>query len=74
MTYILVALLVLTRTEETKVMRINQVIAIVFGALLISGCGDQVWCGENGCGASRDVSTPSAPINLQNNSILENML
>lgn len=30
-------------------MRIYRAIAIVFGALLMSGCGDQVWCGENGC-------------------------
>jgi hypothetical protein len=30
-------------------MRIYQVIVIVLVVLLMSGCGDIVYCGENGC-------------------------
>ncbi|MGR8981315.1 MAG: hypothetical protein ACU84H_14650 [Gammaproteobacteria bacterium] len=30
-------------------MRIHLIITVVLGVLLMSGCGDQVWCGENGC-------------------------
>ncbi len=55
-------------------MRINQVIGVVLGVLLMSGCGDQVWCGENGCGTDRNVSTSPAPRNIQNDPILDNML
>ena len=36
-------------------MRIIQVIAVVLGVLLMSSCGDQVWCGENGCGSDRNA-------------------
>jgi outer membrane murein-binding lipoprotein Lpp len=43
-------------------MKIFRVIAVVFGILLLSGCGDQVWCGDNGCGASREANHLS-PIN-----------
>ena len=32
-------------------MRIYLVTVVVLGALLMSGCGDQIWCGENGCGS-----------------------
>ena len=45
-------------------MRINQVIAVVLGLLLMSGCGDQVWKGEIGRGSNRDVSTSTAPIDI----------
>ncbi len=59
-------------------MRINLVTAVVLGVLLMSGCGDQVWCGENGCGsdgnANRDRSTRAAPMNIHNGSVLKNML
>lgn len=30
-------------------MRFIQVIVVVSGVFLISGCGDQFWCGEDGC-------------------------
>ena len=59
-------------------MRINLVTAVVLGGVLISGCGDQVWCGENGCGpdgnANRDRSTQAAPMSIQNVPILGNIL
>ena len=45
-------------------MRINQVIAGVLGVLLMSGCGDQIWCGENGCNSKRP-STHADPMNVQ---------
>lgn len=32
-------------------MKINLKLAILVSMLLVSGCGDQVWCGENGCGS-----------------------
>ncbi len=39
-------------------MRIHQVIAIVLGVFFISGCGDQFWCGEDGCpGKSMTLSS-----------------
>ena len=43
-------------------MRIIQVITVVFGVLLVSGCGDQFWCGENGC-PGKDM-TLTATLNL----------
>jgi hypothetical protein len=55
-------------------MRINQVITVVLGLLLMSGCGDQVWCGENGCSGKKIVSTSATPMNFQNGPILENIL
>jgi outer membrane murein-binding lipoprotein Lpp len=55
-------------------MRINLVTAVVLGVLLMSGCGDQVWCGENGCTGKKIVSTSAAPMNVQNAPILENIL
>lgn len=58
-------------------MKINLVTAVVLGLLVISGCGDQVWCGENGCGidknANRNRSTRTAPMNIPNGSIPENI-
>ncbi len=40
----------------------NQLIIVVLAALLLSGCGDQIWCGENGCGAVRgSANTFSLP-------------
>jgi len=33
----------------TKIMRIRQVFLVVLGVFLLSGCGDQFWCGEDGC-------------------------
>lgn len=55
-------------------MRNIQVITVLFGGLLMSGCGDQVWCGENGCGADRNVSIPANQMVVQNSPILQNML
>ncbi len=46
-------------------MKLFQGSIVIFGMLLLNGCGDQIWCGENGCGANRDVSTPTVPINTQ---------
>ena len=43
-------------------MRIIQVFTVVFGMLLLSGCGDQFWCGENGC-PGKDM-TLTATLNL----------
>lgn len=39
-------------------MKRKQLIVLLLGVLLISGCGDQVWCGEDGC---NHASTPSNP-------------
>jgi hypothetical protein len=33
-----------------RIMRIVQVFLVVLGVFLLSGCGDQFWCGEDGCG------------------------
>ena len=59
-------------------MRINLVTGVVLGVLLMSGCGDQVWCGENGCGvdknANRNRLTRAVPMGIENGPILENML
>ena len=41
-------------------MRIIQVIVVVMGVLLMSGCGDQFWCGEDGCTSKKMVSTSVA--------------
>lgn len=30
-------------------MMIRQVICLVFAAILLAGCGDQFWCGDDGC-------------------------
>ena len=79
MTSCLGCVIKITKNRGDKIMRINLVTAVVLGGgLLISSCGDQVWCGENGCGsdsnANRDRSTRAAPMNIQNGSILKNML
>lgn len=55
-------------------MRIIQVIAVVLGVLLMSGCGDQVWCGENGCPGKGRLSPSATPMKVQNGAILENIL
>ena len=55
-------------------MKINRFIGLVFTALLMSGCGDQVWCGENGCGAQRMVSNVSYSTSAQNASIVDSLL
>jgi len=38
-------------------MKINLVIVIVLGALLLSGCGDQVWCGDDGCNSNSSMKS-----------------
>jgi len=38
-------------------------IMVLSGMLLLAGRGDQIWCGENGCGANRNVSASTPPIN-----------
>ncbi len=30
-------------------MMIRQLIYLVLGGFLLSGCGDQFWCGDDGC-------------------------
>ena len=30
-------------------MIIHRIIAVVLGVLLLTSCGDQVWCGSDGC-------------------------
>lgn len=37
-------------------MRINRVVTVILGALLMAGCGDQFWCGEDGCRGKRIAS------------------
>lgn len=51
-------------------MRVIQIIAVVMGALLMSGCGDQFWCGEDGCRGKNIVSTSSNKWTFKN-SILQ---
>jgi len=48
-----------------KTMKYLQGSIVIIGMLLLNGCGDQIWCGENGCGANRSVSTPTVPIDTQ---------
>jgi len=33
-------------------MSLNKVILVLLGSMFLSGCGDQLWCGEEGCNAS----------------------
>ena len=33
-------------------MKIKKIILVVLGTLLLTGCGDQFWCGDDGCNAS----------------------
>jgi len=40
-------------------MKTFQVTAVVLGMLLLSGCGDQVWCGENGCAGQKGGNVTS---------------
>jgi len=55
-------------------MKLFQGSIVIFGMLLLNGCGDQIWCGENGCGANREVSTPTVPINTQSINIFGHRL
>ena len=34
-------------------MRVNQIIAVVLGVLLMIGCNDQFWCGDDGCAGKK---------------------
>lgn len=52
-------------------MRTKYIIAVVLGMLVLSGCGDQFWCGENGCSGKKIVSTSAYLVNIQNGPILE---
>jgi hypothetical protein len=38
-----------------KVMKMFKIL-VVLCALVISGCGDQFWCGSDGCGSSREAN------------------
>jgi len=38
-------------------MKINQVIVVVLAVLLLSGCGDQVWCGDDGCNSNSSMTS-----------------
>ena len=33
-------------------MKLSKVILVVLGVVLLTGCGDQFWCGDDGCNAS----------------------
>lgn len=33
-------------------MSLNKIILVLLATMFLSGCGDQVWCGEEGCNAS----------------------
>lgn len=55
-------------------MRSYKIIAVVLGVLLMSGCGDQMYCGDDGCNHSSHMSAPIDPMKVLNGSILENML
>jgi hypothetical protein len=54
-------------------MKIYQVITVVFGVFLLSGCGDQFWCGEDGCSGKKIVRSSSSTeqMKFKNNSILK---
>ena len=45
-------------------MRTFKVTAVVLGILLLSGCGDQVWCGENGCAGQKGGNVTSGQTGL----------
>ena len=47
----------LLNAEETKIMRIHLIIAVVLGVLLVTSCGDQIWCGNDGC-AGKEMHDP----------------
>ncbi|MBS3954515.1 MAG: hypothetical protein KGZ88_16310 [Methylomicrobium sp.] len=38
-------------------MKITKAIFVILGTLLLSGCGDQFWCGEDGCNANSSFSS-----------------
>ena len=38
-------------------MRIHLIIAVVLGVLLVTSCGDQIWCGDDGC-AGKEMHDP----------------
>ncbi len=38
-------------------MKTIKAMIVLVSVLMLSGCGDQIWCGENGCGASRETAT-----------------
>ncbi len=37
------------KSEGAIAMMIRQLIYLVLGGFLLSGCGDQFWCGDDGC-------------------------
>jgi len=37
-------------------MKIMRVFLISVVLLIMTGCGDEFWCGENGCGADKDAN------------------
>ena len=39
-------------------MKISRIIVIVVGVLLLSGCGDQMYCGDDGCNHSSKMTSP----------------
>lgn len=38
-------------------MKKNKAILVVLTMLFLSGCGDQFWCGEEGCNANSSMKT-----------------
>ena len=39
-----------------KIMRVFLISVILFASLAMTGCADEFWCGENGCGADKDAN------------------
>jgi hypothetical protein len=43
-------------------LKVNKSIFVVLGLLLLSGCGDQMWCGDDGCNASSSKTISQLPV------------
>lgn len=39
-------------------MQISKVMLVLLVALFMNGCGDQAWCGDDGCNASSGKISP----------------
>jgi hypothetical protein len=42
--------------KAMKAMKTVLISVILFTSLLMTGCADDVWCGDNGCGADKDAN------------------
>jgi len=38
-------------------MKKSKAILVILGALFLGGCGDQFWCGEEGCNANSSMKS-----------------